>query len=300
MSDDYASLIKRLGTSSVDPDLLAKLNELGKDHKDPLTGLLDYRSFSGRLADALEASSAGALCAIEIDHLQELNLISGWVVGDIAICGLASQMEKTPFPEPLLGRVSGSTFMMFCRERGRGSLRSWHDQVSKSLGQLDIPGVDMFPDGRLTTSAGIFLSDKTPITPEAAMIEAKKRLRFAQKQGGAQLSFLGDANAIDVDESQANITLQVKSSQTTQWSEATIDQLSLTGVSFLASSAFLVRESLSVSIAIKDQSPKEIKASVVWRRPSDSLDPPFWIGVKFDNVDADVAEFLEDALAEGK
>ena len=300
MSQDYTALLKKLGSSPINPELLSRLKNLGRDNKDQLTGLLDYRSFTFRLQEMLGAHSPNSLIAVSVDHVQELNLISGWVIGDIALCSFASFLEKPLTPNYLAGRTSGTTFMVFFDTTNANELRQCLASAATHISGLTLPGAEMLPQEKLTISAGVFTNTGNEVNAEICMLEAKKRLDYARSQGGGGVSFLA-ANQTIPDATISSLVLKTRKANNDQWQDALVDQLSLNGVAFDSAIPSLVREELQLQLQGGSTTTLVTTGEVVWRKPSERKDTmPFRIGLRFNALGKEQRDLLENLITGGR
>lgn len=301
MSQDYAILLQKLGSSPVNAELLSRLNNLGHDNKDQLTGLLDHRSFTYHLNESLASCASNSVVAVSVDHIQELNLISGWVIGDIALCSFASFLEKPFSQRYFVGRISGTTFMAFFDTMEGRSLRNWLQDAASHLAGLKLPGVEMLPHEKPTFSAGVFINSGGDKNAEICMLEAKKRLDYARGQGGGGISFLAADQAV-LDASTLSLAVKIRKTENEPWHDALIDQLSLNGLTFDSSIPCLVREDIHLHMSNgPGKGAFTTVGEVVWRKPSEHKDPKlnFRIGIRFKSLDKQQRELLENLITGG-
>ncbi len=299
MANEYNQLLERLGNTTLAPELLERLDRIGRTSTDPLTGLLDCRSFSYQLQQALPKHEGYSVIAAGIDHIQEINLISSWVVGDLAICSYGSFIEQNPPPDSFTGRTSGCTFMTFIPSRDRDTIRAWLKAANKFVRELDLPGIDMLPDGHLTLSAGIYLNPSKPVAPDFCMIEARKRLDYARDQGGNQASLLaGDGVSVDHKEAES-LSLQVSSNgEPPQAAEPS--EITLHGLTFNCAAPFLVRQQLTVRLGFANGDSMQTESEVVWRRAKTDATAQFELGVRYNDLSPDDRAKLEDFMIGGE
>ena len=212
MASDYTELLKNLSTEGIDPEVLAKLKAMAGTSRDQLTGLMDYRSFILKAQETLADSGSAIAVSVSVDYLQELNLVSGWVVGDITLCSIANFLKEPPAEDSFSGKVSGSTFITLFRSDEIDEAKEWLKSIQQEIAKMQLPGLDILPEEHLTLSAGIypFSVDNTPV--DKALIEVKKRLKFAQSSGGNTISVITGDN-IDVSDNEIDIVCLVKKSQ---------------------------------------------------------------------------------------
>jgi diguanylate cyclase (GGDEF)-like protein/PAS domain S-box-containing protein len=179
----------------------AELRHLA-DH-DPLTGLLNRRSFERELARHVARveryGARGAALVLDLDHFKFINDTLGHGVGDDLITRVAAALRSRLRETDVLARLGGDEFAVLMPEGGRedaaevarGVLQAVRGQavlatsgharrVSASI------GVALFTDERLTGDAVLVRAD-------LAMYEAKEagRDRYAIAEGGTSEGPLG-------------------------------------------------------------------------------------------------------------
>jgi diguanylate cyclase (GGDEF)-like protein len=78
---------------------------------DPLTGLLNRRAFTTRLARALPQS--GVLIVFDVDGLKSTNIRHGHHCGDLVLMALAQRCREVTRASDILGRLDGATFALY-------------------------------------------------------------------------------------------------------------------------------------------------------------------------------------------
>ena len=111
-----------LGSLAQDFDHMAEALEIsdgrlkGLAMEDPLTGLLNHRTFQERLRDefarARRESRCVAVVALDIDHFKSVNDRWGHAVGDEALRLVAKAITSEIRPTDFCGRVGGDEFMV--------------------------------------------------------------------------------------------------------------------------------------------------------------------------------------------
>jgi len=103
------SRIKRLEAAYY--NLLREARELAKEAgTDPLTGLLNRRSFEKQVNSALSWGPGGQFLIADIDYLKTINDVHGHIVGDDAILAVADSLAALLGPEALVARIGGDEF----------------------------------------------------------------------------------------------------------------------------------------------------------------------------------------------
>lgn len=95
-------------------DLLKKTNQLAKTASaDPLTGLLNRRSFVEQFEVARVHGVGGSFCIADIDYLKAINDSYGHLAGDDAILSVAAALSSVLGEESLIARIGGDEFCAF-------------------------------------------------------------------------------------------------------------------------------------------------------------------------------------------
>lgn len=80
---------------------------------DPLTGVLNRRSFVEQFDGAMQLNIRGWLLIADIDYLKTINDDYGHVIGDEAVIAAALAMQKALPPDSSIGRIGGDEFCAF-------------------------------------------------------------------------------------------------------------------------------------------------------------------------------------------
>ncbi len=165
--------------------LWEKDNETRKlSHLDPLTGVLNRRSFMQRadmyLKHALRYKTSFSLLRIDIDNLKSINAHYGHAVGDMVLRGLAEYITERIRETDVLGRTGGEEFDLavladlphevnFMAERLRNSVAETPLTDDKKLLVTISVGMAVVPDGERDVTLGEMMTKAN-----GAMYEAKK------------------------------------------------------------------------------------------------------------------------------
>ena len=104
--------VRLMGTAHDISEIRRAQDELAylADH-DPLTGLVNRRSFTARLNGLLaERRGDGALLLVDVDNFKDINDLRGHAVGDQVMRGLARRLGQHLPPGAVLGRLGGDEF----------------------------------------------------------------------------------------------------------------------------------------------------------------------------------------------
>lgn len=95
-------------------ELLKKTNQLAKTASaDPLTGLLNRRSFVEQFEVARAHGVGGSFCIADIDYLKAINDSFGHLAGDDAILATGEALSSILGEESLIARIGGDEFCAF-------------------------------------------------------------------------------------------------------------------------------------------------------------------------------------------
>jgi diguanylate cyclase (GGDEF)-like protein len=143
---------------------------------DPLTGLLNRRSFEERAANLVAGQRFGLIMA-DLDSFKTLNDVYGHSTGDRALRRFATVLRSTTSPEDAVARIGGEEFVVLVpfagtdegaalAERLRAELRNQHHGAEPAF----------------TVSLGV--AEGTDIDDLHNVIAAADRALFAAKAGG--------------------------------------------------------------------------------------------------------------------
>ena len=113
---------------------------------DSLTGVHNRRHIEEALRAALSAArrhqSSLALLLIDIDHFKAVNDRYGHAVGDLALCGAASEIESSLRVEDILGRWGGEEFVAVLPGTDAQDAVMVAERLRKQIGSrlIDLPG----------------------------------------------------------------------------------------------------------------------------------------------------------------
>lgn len=296
MSSEYTELLRNLGTDTIAPEVLAKLTQIGGTTYDQLTGLMDYRTFSIKAKTKLNELKSAVIVSISIDFLQEINFLSGWVVGDITLCSVANILKNPPGVGSFTAKVSGGTFVSLLNITEINEAKQWFQNIQTKVAKIELPGLDMLPDEHLTISGGMFKVNAEKDSIDSVLLEVKKRLQHAQNSGGNKISSTA-TDSIDLAKKKIIDNCVVKKQNSKDKQQVNIIQLNPHGLSFEAIVPYMVREQILITIQFGENRAR-FKGEIAWRRTSNSeAKYPFNIGVKFNEVNNEQKNMLELLMA---
>lgn len=161
----------------------AELFELA--NHDPLTGLLNRRSFEAALemhvARTLRYGPEGALLFLDIDHFKAVNDLHGHHIGDDVIVATANTMRERLRSTDIIARIGGDEFAVLLPTGNADSVR----HVAAMLVDVLRADLAVVADKQLalTTSIGLALfgaalsADEMLMSADLAMYDAKQRGR---------------------------------------------------------------------------------------------------------------------------
>lgn len=188
-------LVKRLENCAKSLDLAAQYDGAKKQMRemtmfDALTELLNRRYFLSQalreLARALRFGHSYSMIIVEPDKFKQINDEKGSDAGDEVLKHLANICVDMARQIDIVGRLSGSEFVICCAETGSEGARVVADRILEKVEKSVIPT----PSGAVEYSVSIGVSELGPlemdISPllkrvDAALVESKDR-------GGDQVS----------------------------------------------------------------------------------------------------------------
>lgn len=145
---------------------------------DPLTGLLDRRSFIERCRERLQSPGKHELVAADLDRLRRLNEALGHERADLVLAALGSRLAAAFPPDAIMARIGEDEFAVLAsggRDRAAEVLRQALEQP------LRVAGFDIHP----TLSIGAVEAAGGPDAPEAAELLRRAELAVeAAKSAG--------------------------------------------------------------------------------------------------------------------
>jgi diguanylate cyclase (GGDEF)-like protein len=156
--------------------------------RDPLTGLLNHRTFQERLGVELSRArregSEVALVALDLDHFKPINDRCGHAVGDQALIALARTICSSLRPTDVAGRVGGDEFMVALPGSGEAEARQIVSRLRTALASVTIgPARET-----LTLSAGIAIYPRAAEYQDDLMRFADGAMYWSKSRGRDRVS----------------------------------------------------------------------------------------------------------------
>ena len=146
---------------------------------DPLTGLLNRRSFENHAQDLIRRGVPFALAMGDLDHFKKLNDTHGHDAGDRALRAFSQTLRSSLRAEDLVCRYGGEEFVILLPLRSANEAAAALDRVRREL-LVSVSGGTIAP---FTVSFGVAHSDQDPNLEElcrvadAALFRAKREGR---------------------------------------------------------------------------------------------------------------------------
>jgi diguanylate cyclase (GGDEF)-like protein/putative nucleotidyltransferase with HDIG domain len=147
-----AAFAELIGTTVVNREAREQLVE--RASRDPLTGLLNHRSFHEclrtELARAQRYGRELALVVLDVDHFKSINDAAGHDIGDDVLAAIASRLQQAARTEDTIARIGGDEFAMLLPESDGVRAFAAIERARALIGATPLlPGVSV------TVSAGI-------------------------------------------------------------------------------------------------------------------------------------------------
>ncbi len=152
---------------------------------DPLTGLMNRRSFSASLDDELKrmkrTGHAAAVILFDLDHFKALNDRFGHHVGDEVLTGVASiaySELRNPFDR--LARWGGEEFIILLHDMSEETARGVCERLRERIGELVLD----IEDGSVSVTASFGGSLLRPERPFSEALHQADIALYEAKSGG--------------------------------------------------------------------------------------------------------------------
>jgi c-di-GMP-specific phosphodiesterase len=169
---------------------------------DPLTGLLDRRSFIRRARARLQVPGAHLLIVADLDRLRRLNEALGHERADLILAALASRLAAALPPEALVARIGEDEFAALCPKADAPAPQALRQQLERPL---KLAGIAINPKlslGRAEAAGGADAPEATELLRRAELtLEAEKPVRSppsvfsARTDGLSRLALEGELPA---------------------------------------------------------------------------------------------------------
>lgn len=155
---------------------------------DPLTGVLNRRSFLERLDAACQGAQARglpiALLFIDLDHFKQINDSYGHPAGDACLSAIIGPIQSQPRQSDVVGRSGGEGFVVILSSADVAATRPIAERIVARVAALRVEGF-----GRpiaLTCSIGVATSDTLGVWG-AHLIARADAAVYVAKQSGRNL-----------------------------------------------------------------------------------------------------------------
>ncbi len=156
-------------------------NERSLAAHDPLTGLLNHRSFHEALDADLERCarerSVSSLVLIDLDHFKQVNDEDGHAAGDRVLRAAARALSELCRREDLAFRIGGDEFALLLPRLTETEAREVADRVCTTIGDID---------SRMSASAGVASARPGVTRKEELIATADDRLYRAKRSPALQ------------------------------------------------------------------------------------------------------------------
>ncbi|MEY2515324.1 MAG: hypothetical protein QOJ89_2682 [bacterium] len=188
------------GTAGATRDLIVQIEDLTErnrlkhelqdlaDH-DPLTGLLNRRSFELELTNRLvvaERRGPGAVILLDLDGFKEINDTLGHVAGDELLVAVADALRSAARHGDAVARLGGDEFALIIGESTAGNAQRAGQRILRRVHELAFIGSGASVR-RANASMGILVySAETELTGDQLLNDADLAMYEAKDKGGAR------------------------------------------------------------------------------------------------------------------
>ncbi len=156
------------------------------DH-DPLTGLLNRRSFAreldGHMIRARRYGTAGAVLMIDLDNFKYFNDTRGHNAGDELIVRIAHTVRDRLRESDVVARLGGDEFAVLLPRESAETAEQVATEILERV-RLEAPATGLGEERRVTASIGITtLEGPEPLTADEIMVCADLAMYEAKEQG---------------------------------------------------------------------------------------------------------------------
>ena len=144
---------------------------------DPLTGLLNRRSFEERAANLFTGASRFALILADLDNFKTLNDVYGHSTGDRALRRFSQVLRSTTRPEDAVARIGGEEFVILIPQVGALEAAALAERLRAEL-------LDQHTGAEPAFTVSLGVAEGTEIDDLDTVMAAADRALFAAKAGG--------------------------------------------------------------------------------------------------------------------
>ncbi len=160
---------------------------------DPLTGLLNHRSFHERLhaevSRALRHGRRLSLAMLDVDHFKQVNDSQGHQVGDQVLGGVAGKLAEVLRDEDVLARIGGDEFAVLLPECAHMDALAIIERARAAVARATLPhGV------QVTVSAGV--SDLETAVDADALVRFADGALYWSKAHGRDVAWIYDPDVV--------------------------------------------------------------------------------------------------------
>ncbi len=144
---------------------------------DPLTGLLNRRSFEEQAANVFTGTTSFGLILADLDNFKHLNDVYGHSTGDRALRRFSQVLRSTTRPEDAVARIGGEEFVVLIPNAGAAEAAVLAERL-----RAELLGMHTGAEPAFTVSLGVAEGDE--IDDLDTVLAAADRALFAAKAGG--------------------------------------------------------------------------------------------------------------------
>jgi diguanylate cyclase (GGDEF)-like protein len=164
---------------------------------DPLTGVLNRRSFADRLdAACLRAQARGlpiTLLFIDLDHFKLINDNFGHAAGDACLKAIIAPIQAELRQSDVIGRYGGEEFVVILSSADVNSAQPIAERIRKRVSDVNIEGYGR--PIRVTCSIGIASSDMLGVWGDQLITQADQAVYQAKRSGRNRVQ-IAELNAV--------------------------------------------------------------------------------------------------------
>ncbi len=154
---------------------------------DPLTGLLNRRSFNEHATQAMALAGRHqrtlALIIGDLDHFKKVNDTFGHKVGDLVLVATSQAITGAVRTSDHVARFGGEEFVVLLTETEPGAVMMVAERINEAVRQIDLAALSPDAHGRPTISLGIAVFPEHATTIEELVSKADEALYHVKKHG---------------------------------------------------------------------------------------------------------------------